>query len=342
MLYSRHSISGASETRSLQILELTNFTLAGLFILLQLFQLFVLPIYLLPKGSRWGYLVIPLALTNTPLWALLHEAIHGLFSSSSRVNRVFGRMLAIFFGSPFNILRLTHLSHHKFNRAITEKGTEIYDPKNLSCFCATIQYFYYIFFGLYLLEVSSIFIFFLPPNMFARMRLRLLKKGNVQEKCLAAQFADQAVVRQTRIDGVIIYVILALSACSFGQHWLIFATLLMLRTFLVSFHDNVYHYGTPVGVTASGHNLFMPQSISRLVLHFNLHRIHHRNPNVPWSQLPEYFVRQSEIYDQHFLTAALNQLRGPIAASATAPHSEAVDNKCSIPRARRDYLRVHK
>jgi len=331
VLYSRHSIAAASDLDRLQTLELWNLSFAGLFILLQLFQFFVLPIYLLPKGSRWEYLVIPLALTITPLWALLHEAIHGLFSSSSQVNRIFGRMLAICFGSPFDILRLTHLSHHKFNRAITEKGTEIYDPKNVSCFCASIQYFYYIFFGLYLLEVSSIFIFFLPPKMFARMRSRLLKQGNVQEKWLAAQFADEAVVRQTRIDGVLIYVILALSACCFGQHWLIFAALLMLRTFLVSFHDNVYHYGTPVGVTASGHNLFMPWFISRLVLHFNLHRIHHRYPNVPWIQLPEYFLRRSEVYDQHFLSAALNQLRGPIAASDTPPHSQAVDNKCSIP-----------
>ena len=315
MLYSRYSIADASQLGRLQILELTNFSLAGLFILLQLFQFFILPIYLLPKGSRWEYLVIPLALTITPLWALLHEAIHGVFNSSSRLNRVFGRILAICFGSPFNILRLTHLSHHKFNRAVTEKGTEIYDPKIVSCFRASIQYFFYIFCGLYLLEVTSIFIFFLPRKMFRRMRLRLLKQGNVQEKWLAAQFTDEAVVRQTQIDGLGIYVILALSACCFGQHWPVFAALLMLRTFLVSFYDNVYHYGTPLGVTVSGHNLFMPRSISRLVLNFNLHRIHHRYPNVPWTQLPKYFVGQSEVYDQHFLTAALNQLRGPIAAS---------------------------
>jgi fatty acid desaturase len=325
--YPRGSVSSASELGRLQILEVANFSLAGLFILLQLVQFFILPIYLLPKASRWEYLVIPLAFTITPLWALLHEAIHGVFNSSSRLNRIFGRMLAICFGSPFNILRLTHLSHHKFNRAITEKGTEIYDPANVSCFRASIQYFYYIFCGLYLVEVSSIFIFFLPPKIFARMRSRLLNQGSLQEKWLAAQFTDEAVVRQTQIDGLVIYVILALSACCFGQHWRIFAALLILRTFLVSFHDNVYHYGTPLGVTASGHNLFMPWSISRLVLNFNLHRIHHCYPNVPWIQLPEYFVRLSGVYDQHFLSAALNQLRGPIAASETSSNSQAVDKR---------------
>ena len=159
------------------------------------------------------------------------------------------------------------------------------------------------------------------------MRSRLLKHGNLQEKWLAAQFTDEAVVRQTQIDGLAIYVILALSAYCFGQHWRIFAALLILRTFLVSFHDNVYHYGTPLGVTASGHNLFMPRSISRLVLNFNLHRIHHRHPNVPWIQLPEYFHQLSEVYDQHFLSAALNQLWGPIAGSNTPSNSEAVDKR---------------
>lgn len=327
MLYSRRSIAGTSQLGRLQILELTNFSLASLFILLQLFQFFILPIYLLPKGTRWDYLVILLAFTITPLWALLHEAIHGIFNSSSRLNRVFGRMLAICFGSPFNILRLTHLSHHKFNRTVTEKGTEIYDPKNVSCFRASIQYFFYIFCGLYLLEVSSIFLFFLPPKVFGRMRSRLLKHGNLQEKWLAAQFADEHVVRQTQIDGLVICAILVLSACCFGQHCLIFAALLMLRTFLVSFHDNVYHYGTPLGMTVSGHNLFMPRSISRLVLNFNLHRIHHQYPNVPWTQLPEYFIRQSEVYDEHFLTAALNQLRGPIAATDTPAQSQGVRNR---------------
>ena len=74
----------------------------------------------------------------------------------------------------------------------------------------------------------------------------------------------------------------------------------------------------------------MPRFVSRCVLNFNLHRIHHRYPNVPWTQLPEYFVRQSEVYDEHFLTAALNQLRGPIAATETPPQSQAVQKRNTL------------
>jgi hypothetical protein len=42
-------------------------------------------------------------------WSLIHEAIHDLFHPERRVNAFFGRALSILFGSPFQILRLSHL-----------------------------------------------------------------------------------------------------------------------------------------------------------------------------------------------------------------------------------------
>jgi hypothetical protein len=93
---------------NLTIPEALNFSLAGLHISLNLFQFFILPLYLLPKSLWWSVVLVPIAFSNNPLWALLHEAIHDLFNSSGRINLVFGRVLAIFFGSPFHILRLTH------------------------------------------------------------------------------------------------------------------------------------------------------------------------------------------------------------------------------------------
>lgn len=303
---------------NLTIPEALNFSLAGLHISLNLFQFFILPLYLLPKSLWWSVVLVPIACSNNPLWALLHEAIHDLFNSSGRINLVFGRLLAIFFGSPFHVLRLTHLSHHKFNRSPTEKGTEIYDPEELSKTTASVRYFFYIFCGLYLLEVSSTFIFFLPPNIFRKMRRRLVDHGNVQEKWLAQKLMDKKIVRDIRIDGVAIFLVLAFSAFCFGKHWILFAGLLGVRTFLISFMDNVYHYRTPLHVTVSGHNLFLPRVFSGLLLNFNLHRVHHANPSVPWVELPDFFTQQFETFDRGFLTAALDQLRGPIALSELA------------------------
>jgi fatty acid desaturase len=239
---------------------------------------------------------------------------------------LFGRLLAIFFGSSFHVLQLTHLSHHKFNRSPLEKGTEIYDPGAASRFKASFRYFLYILCGLYLLEVFSIFIFLLPPNTFRKMRQRLVDSGNLQEKWLAGKFMDDNLVRETRIDGVAIGFIFGLSAICFGHHWKLLLSLLFARTFLISFLDNVYHYRTPLHVTVSGHNLFLPTIFSRLLLNFNLHRVHHTHPSVPWVRLPEFFAQQGETFDRGFFTAALDQLSGPIALSDLAALSAVVKN----------------
>jgi fatty acid desaturase len=302
-------------TRAAKLLipDVFNLSLAGLCIFLNLFQLFILPLYLLPDSVWWSASLVPIACLNNPFWALLHEAIHELFNSSAKINLAFGRLLSILFGSPFHVLRLTHLSHHKFNRSPMEKGTEIYDPSKTSKAKASFRYFFYLFCGLYLLEVSSTLLFFLPPNIFRKMRQRLLDQGNVQEKWLAAKFMDDEVIQQIRLDGIAICLIFALSAFCYGPHWRLWITSLMGRTFLISFLDNVYHYRTPVHLTVSGHNLFLPRILSRLVLNFNLHRVHHANPTVPWINLPDIFAQRSETFDRGFFTAALDQLSGPIA-----------------------------
>jgi fatty acid desaturase len=324
---SRGSTYLPARSANLTIPEAFNFGLAGLHISLNLFQLFILPLYLLPKSLRWSIFLVPIACSNNPLWALLHEAIHDLFNSSGRINLVFGRVLAIFFGSPFHILRQTHLSHHKFNRSATEKGTEIYDPGEVSKTKANFRYFFYIFCGLYLLEVSSTCIFFLPGNILRKMRQRLVDHGDIQEKWLAQKFADEKIVRDIRIDGVAIFLVFALNAFCFGRHWTLLLFLLVGRTFFISIMDNVYHYRTPLHVTVSGHNLFLPGVFSRLLVNFNLHRIHHANPSVPWVKLPDFFAQQGETFDRGFFTAVLDQLRGPIAASDFAVPSAMLKNR---------------
>jgi fatty acid desaturase len=150
------------------------------------------------------------------------------------------------------------------------------------------------------------------------MRRRLVDHGNVQEKWLAQKLMDKKIVRDIRIDGVAIFLVLAFSAFCFGKHWILFAGLLGVRTFLISFMDNVYHYRTPLHVTVSGHNLFLPRVFSELLLNFNLHRVHPAKPSVPWVELTDFFTQQFETFDRGFLTAALDQLRGPIALSELA------------------------
>ncbi len=312
----------------------SNFALAGMHIFVNVAQLFILPLYLLPKSMWWSLMTIPIAALNNPFWALIHEAIHDLFSSSSRINMVAGRLLSVLFGSPFHILRLTHLSHHKFNRSPLEKGTEIYNPKEVSRLKASFMYFFYILCGLYLLEIASTLFFFLPLKIFRKLRQRLADQGNVQEKWLAKKFTDTRLIREIRIDGMAILLIFSLSAFCYGAHWRLLLSLLLVRTFFISFMDNVYHYGTALNITLSGHNLWLPQFFSTLLLNFNLHRVHHRNPSVPWTKLPEVFAQHSDRFDCNFLTGALNQLHGPVPQLNLAAHMEAMPQVKALRRSK--------
>lgn len=303
-----------------------NFSLAAVHLSVNIFQLFILPVYFLPRSMWWGVALIPIAALNNPFWALVHEAIHDLLHPSHRINSAAGRLLSIFFGAPFHVLRLTHLSHHKYNRSPLEKGTEIYDPEKVSRIKASFGYFFYIFCGLYLLEVCSTLVFFLPTNIFRKLRQRLVDRGDIQEKWLATKFMDDKLVREIRIDGIAIGVIFGLSALCYREHWQLWMGLLLARTFLLSFMDNVYHYRTPLHATISGHNLWLPRIFSTLLLHFNLHRVHHRNPGVPWTKLPEVFAHHSERFDCNFFSAAIDQLYGPIPL-ADLPGSAATNKK---------------
>jgi len=278
-------------------------------------QFFILPLYLLPKSVWWGLILVPFAALNNALWALIHESIHDLFNSSNRINLAVGRLLSILFGSPFHVLRLTHLSHHKFNRSPLEKGTEIYDPEKVSRVKASFRYFFYILCGLYLLEVFSTLLFFLPPNVFRKLGQRLADRGNMQEKWLAGKFMNDKWIREIRMDGIAICLIFGLSAFCYGENWKLLASLLIVRALLISFLDNVYHYRSTLNITVSGHNLWLPRIFSTLLLNFNLHRVHHSNPSVPWAKLPEFFAQHSERFDRNFFTAALHQLYGPVPVS---------------------------
>ncbi|HEY2920553.1 MAG TPA: fatty acid desaturase, partial [Candidatus Binatia bacterium] len=296
-----HKLDWAPE---LAIPEVPNFRLLLLHTAADFFQLFVLPIFLLPRSIWWGLAIAPIAALNNPLWALIHECIHDAFYPSARVNKAAGRWLSILFGSPFEILRLTHLSHHKFNRSPLEKGTEMYEPNDTSRFVAACKYYMYILCGVYLLEVCSAWIFLAPNTICQKFGQRLAASGDRQERWLAKKFLDAKRLREIRIDGLAILLLYGASVYCYGaHHWKPLASIIAVRALLISLLDNIYHYGTPLKVTISGHNLWLPRFLAAGLLYFNYHRIHHAYPNVPWTGLPWLYARRSDHCDDNFFYA---------------------------------------
>lgn len=290
-----------------------NFFLAAGQTAANLYQFFFLPLVLLPAGSWWALTLVPLAALNNPFWSLIHEAIHDNFHPSRRVNRAAGRALAVFFASPFLILRLSHLLHHKLNRSPIE-ATEVYRPEKMSRRRAAVGYFANILGGLYLLELASPLMFFLPRKVLRSMERKYFSGADLPGHLMKGLMRDEG-IREMRIDGLAIAVFLAAAAASYGAHWPLLAGVLIARAFLISFLDNVYHYATPIDDTFYARNLALAPPFSGALLHFNLHGIHHRNPAIPWIGLRRAFAEQSARFEGGYFSAAAAQLGGPIRQS---------------------------
>jgi fatty acid desaturase len=289
----------------------TNLTLGFFYIAISCYQFIYLPLRLLPVSMNWAWTLIPLVFLTNPFWSLIHEAIHDLFHPSRRVNVFFGRFLAILFGAPFRILRMSHLLHHKLNRLPLE-GTEFYDRTKSSKARATPAYYFQISLGLYLLELISAVVFFLPRCLLVLLEKRLLRADSISGLLLRNWLGAES-LREIRFDGWLTLLWLTLSFVCYGEQWPVLAALLVGRGFLISFLDNIYHYATPVGDIFYAKNLKLPQYLAKPMLNFNLHGVHHVNPAIPWSDLPAAFDAGADRYQDGFFAAAWRQLHGPIA-----------------------------
>lgn len=288
-----------------------NISLACVYTAVQLFQYFVMPLWLLPRDRRWAWLLLLFAALNNPYWSLLHEAIHDLFHPSRAVNTFFGRALAVLFGSPFRILRLSHLLHHKLNRTLAE-ATEPYEAGKTPWPRAALGYYFQIFGGLYLGELMSSVFFFLPKALLRRLKERSMDPKSVSGILMQSWTQDSA-LREIRRDGVLILICFGLSLYCYGDGWPLLFGILAARGFLISFLDNVYHYRTPIDDIFYARNLWLPRPAAKVLLNFNLHGIHHQNPAIPWMRLPASFNQEKQAFQGNYFAAAVSQLGGPIA-----------------------------
>jgi fatty acid desaturase len=287
-----------------------NTALALTHLAVALYQFLVLPLWLLPHDLAWAWTLLPLAFLNNPFWSLIHEGIHDLFHPDPRINAIFGRAAGILFGASFRILRLSHLLHHKLNRTPLE-ATEVYDSTKNPRLRAVLSYYFQIFGGLYLLEVISGPLFFLPRAWLRRFARRFIDAESVSGILIQNWTRDES-IREIRTDAATILSWFALSLWLYGENWPLFLAILGGRGFLISFLDNVYHYRTPLNDIFFASNLWLPGPCAKLLLHFNLHGVHHRNPALPWNHLAAVFREQAGTYQGNYLAAAATQLSGPL------------------------------
>lgn len=292
-----------------------NLALGGGLVGLHLFALLAAP--LLPPVCAIVALAAIALLTPT-LWALVHEAIHGLLFPRPAANRAGGRALAIVFGAPFRALRFAHLRHHRYSR--TPWGREeVYDPAAQPRWLAFALHYLRITFGLYLAELAMLFACWLPAALLRRTLLPQnpdLPDGSAgMRRMLERDLLDAAALRETRIDALAVLALYGAALLLYGAHWPWLAAMLAVRALIASQLDHAPHHGTPLERREYALNMHAPRWLRLYLLNFPLHRAHHVHPHLPWTALPRACGATGGT-DIGFATAVLRQWRGPIALDA--------------------------
>jgi fatty acid desaturase len=279
-----------------------------------LFQLFAMPLLLLPHDVRWAWLLVPIALTTVPLWSLIHEGIHGTLLRERGWNDRLGRALAVGYGGPFTLLKAGHLLHHRYSRTQRER-TEVYDPARSSWLAAARTYYPRLLGGLYAVELASVLLVLLPRPGW-RMLVRKTDSLDSVSGLLFERVARRDNLRKFRLEALAVIVTYTGSSVAYGGHaWMLWSAV-GARALIVSLADNAYHYRTRLERPLDAMNLALPRALEFFVLAFNLHNVHHRHPGLRWHELRAAFVADRDEIHLGWFAAVGRQFRGPIPLTA--------------------------
>ena len=287
-----------------------NAWLMGAVGVLSAFQLFVLPLWLIPLNPAWAWALLSMPLMTTPFWSLVHEAIHGTLLPARARNDRFGRALAVVYGAPFVLLKTGHLLHHRFSRTPRER-VEIYDPAKTTWAKVAPVYYLRLVIGLYLLEVASIALAVLPAAALRRLSVRAESPDTVAGLLLDRIAQDRNRV-QFRFDAAAVVLLYGAAFLAYGGHAWMLLLAIVGRAIVVSISDNAYHYGTKLDAPLEAMNLKLARPLERFALSFNLHDVHHRHPGLRWYELRGQFLAEGAPHHLGWFSAAARQLRGPI------------------------------
>ncbi|MBI4867131.1 MAG: fatty acid desaturase [Candidatus Wallbacteria bacterium] len=227
---------------------------------------------------------------NNTIFSLLHECVHGQFHPDRRVNHAAGVLFAAFFPTAFTIQRVSHFGHHRRNRT----DLELYDYylPHQSRWLKT-YWIYCLLTGAYwsIIPVAA-GVYFLCPAVF---RSRWFQNGPARWWGFQEYVRDIAAEPLTRIwtetaftlaFQIALWNLLDLRltgwlACywAFGLNW--------------SSLQYTDHAWSPRDVREGAWNLRFWPITQVLFLNYNLHLVHHRQPDIPWIHLPSLLDEES-------------------------------------------------
>lgn len=224
--------------------------------------------------------------TGNTLFALLHEAVHGVFAPDARVNAWAGRWAAAWFPTSFTIQRAFHLTHHRNNRSAQEQF-DVLRPGDIR-WLRYLQW-YGIFTGVYwAMTVVGVLLLSLVPR---RFQLRLLRDADSQ---VAVQTSSRPYL--LALDQIPAWTARAEVLCALALQALLFAALdlsgsgwlLCYAAFGLNWSSLQYtdHAFSPLDAREGAWNLRVGPLGRWCFLNYHWHRAHHQHPGAPWTALP--------------------------------------------------------
>ncbi len=259
------------------------------------------------------------AVGNT-LFALLHEAVHGILSKRYWVNESFGQLVAMCFPTGLRFQRTCHLGHHLRNRTDHEIFDMYYPGDNR--FLKNLQ-FYSILTGPYWLSVSVGWMLYLVfPWFFRIFTLPMFQKEKSTDAAMMLPFLDHPAKYRIRAE-------LLLTVAFQAGLWLVldlafWPTFACFWTFGVVWGSLQYadHAWTPRDVRAGAWNLKVNPVTRWIFLNYHFHQVHHIHPRMPWLYLPEHV--DPRFPQPSFLRIYLEMWKGP--KPVDSPPPAAVDD----------------
>jgi fatty acid desaturase len=248
-------------------------------------------------------LSIAFAIVGNSIYAIVHEAEHGLLHPSHRVNELLGICMALLFPAPYHLLRQGHLGHHCRNRSDDEAFDLYFDGDRP--FLKWLQ-LYGILTGMYWgLIVLSNFVVVLMPFMLDRRYFAFDRPSVAFMDSLNPSY-----MRRIRIEGVAATMLHAALIWWFRIPLLNYVVVYFGFGFSWSAMQYVHHFGTERHVLLGARNLRLFRWLDWLWLNHNWHQIHHEHPTIPWIFLPQ-LARPNEKRPDFLLWHYLRMWRGP-------------------------------
>ena len=231
-------------------------------------------------------LCVAFGMLMNSVYAIIHEAEHGMLFANRAANEIAGMLMALFFPAPFHLLRQGHIGHHLRNRSDDEAFDLYFQGDNVvwrwMVWIGILTGFYY------LLVVITNVIAAIAPFILDRRHFKIDDHVKIDRASSAfLESFNPAYLGWIWIEGVCAIALHA--AIVWGLKVPLVNYLAMYATFgfMWSAMQYVHHYGTERHVSRGARNLWLFAPIDAIWLNHNWHLAHHEHPTVPWLHLPQ-------------------------------------------------------